>query len=238
MEEGVLLPCLTRPLKKRWTFLLANGTLQFYQRCPRPQGKFNVQSYRAYLRKTTEISLARLGPAPLGILESYHDIEMRDGFASSLKVLKPASGPPGPLMVVLFGGGFIAGDNDQCTETARICVQLFGATAVNVSYRVAPEHKFPVQQLDCLDSLEWIADNATGDVIASDPSKGFVLGGVSAGASIASALSRRFQEDKLAHILTGTTSEQCVTTRLSHVNICSRPVARCAINHGSKELPK
>lgn len=165
------------------------------------------------------MSLARLGPAPSDILESYHDIEMRDGTPSSLKVFKPASGPPGPLLVLCFGGGFVAGDNDQLTENARISVQLFGATVVNVSYRLSPENSFPVQQLDCYDSMKWIADNATGGVLASDPSKGFLLGGVSAGASIAAALSRRFQEDKLAYPLTGTIQEQVLSRQCKHAKI-------------------
>lgn len=128
---------------------------------------------------------------------------MRDGSASPLKIFRPSSGPPGPLLVLCFGGGFIAGDSDQLTEMARISVQLFGATVVNISYRVAPESSFPVQQLDSWDSVKWIADNATGDVLAADPAKGFVLGGISAGASITAALSRKFQEERLAHDLTG-----------------------------------
>lgn len=89
------------------------------------------------------------------------------------------------------------------TETARIAVKLFGATVVSVSYRVAPEHKFPVQQLDCLDCVRWIAKNATGDLLQADPSKGFVLGGISAGASITAALSRKLQEESNTHLLTG-----------------------------------
>jgi acetyl esterase/lipase len=51
--------------------------------------------------------------------------------------------------------------------------------------------------------MKWIADNATGDILKADPSKGFVLGGVSAGASITGALSRKFQEEPLSHPLTG-----------------------------------
>lgn len=136
---------------------------------------------------------------------------MRDGSSSSLKIFKPSSGPPGPLIVLCFGGGFVAGDNDQLTEMARISVQLFGATVVAVSYRLAPEYKFPTQQHDCWDSVQWIADNATADVLASAPSKGFVLGGVSAGASITAALSRSFQEEKLAHPLTGTSPKKTIT---------------------------
>lgn len=149
---------------------------------------------------------------------------MRDGSTSSLKVFRPSDGAPGPLLVLCFGGGFIAGDNDQMTETARISVQLFGATVVNISYRVAPEFTFPVQQLDSWDSLEWIANNATGDVLAANPLKGFVLGGVSSGASITAALSRMVQEHKLAYPLTGTSSNTAVSPmwKLYRVDISFR----------------
>lgn len=60
---------------------------------------------------------------------------MRDGYMSSIKISKPSSGPAGPLIVLLFGGGFVAGDKDQLTELARTAVQLWGATAACISYR-------------------------------------------------------------------------------------------------------
>jgi acetyl esterase/lipase len=128
---------------------------------------------------------------------------MRDGAKSTLKICRPTHGPPGPLVVLLFGGGFIAGDSDQLTEYARICAQLFGATAVNISYRVGPEHKFPYAQFDAWDSLDWIAEHANSPHLSADPSKGFLVGGVSAGASIAAALSRKFQDHRIGHNITG-----------------------------------
>ncbi|CZT19914.1 related to arylacetamide deacetylase [Ramularia collo-cygni] len=201
---------------------------EFYQRYPQPQRKFDVHVYRAFLRSNTEMSLARLGPAPPDMLEFYHNIEMRDGTSSTLKVFKPRCGPPGPLVVLCFGGGFVAGDHDQLTETARISVQLFGATVVNISYRVAPEAKFPTQQLDAWDSVKWIAENATTDVLAADPTKGFILGGVSAGAAITAALSRQFQVDKLAHELTG---QWLAVPSVMDINSCPVEYRNFLISH-------
>lgn len=136
--------------------------------------------------------------------EFYHDIPMRDGFESQLKVHKPASNtPPGPLIVLCFGGGFIGGTNSQLSKYARALVKLFGATVVNISYRLAPEYKFPIGQHDTEDNMKWIANNATGPVLTSDPKKGFIMGGVSAGGSLTSCYSRKFQEEPLAYPLTG-----------------------------------
>ena len=145
---------------------------------------------------------AKLGPASPGT-ELNHDIPMRDGFMSSLKVYKTADGPPGPLVVLCFGGGFIGGTNEQFPGIARPLVSLFGATVASISYRLAPEYKFPMSQYDAWDNMKWIADNATGPVLHSDPKKGFIMGGVSTGGALTSSLSRMFQEQPLTHPLTG-----------------------------------
>lgn len=151
----------------------------------------------------TDAMIELIGPPPSATKEFFHDIAMSDGYMSSLKIHKPTEDIPGPLIVLCFGGGFIAGDNNQMTPVARALVGLFGATVVSISYRLAPEHLFPQSHLDAIDSLKWIAENATGPVLVSDPTKGFILGGASAGACITASVSRRVQEDKLAYPLTG-----------------------------------
>ncbi|GIZ36738.1 hypothetical protein CKM354_000020500 [Cercospora kikuchii] len=175
----------------------------FQAKYPQPPPSTDPLAARRALRGFIEANLKRLGPAPSDCEEFYHDVEMRDGFRSSAKICRPAKAQPGPLIVLLFGGGFIGGDNDQLTETARICARSFGATVVNISYRCGPEYKFPFAQHDAWDNLYWIAENATTPLLAADPTKGFIIGGVSAGAAIAAALSRKFQEESLAYPLTG-----------------------------------
>ena len=136
-------------------------------------------------------------------IELYHKIPMRDGFMSRLKIHKPKDGHPGPLVVLCFGGGFIGGTVDQLTRHARAFVKLFGATVVSISYRLGPEDKFPTGQYDTWDSMIWIADNAKGQMISSDPEKGFIMGGVSAGGALTASFSRIFQAEPLAYPLTG-----------------------------------
>lgn len=138
-----------------------------------------------------------------GVSETTHDIPMRDGYQSQLRIYKPTSSPPGPLIVLAFSGGFVSGSNAQFAFIARPLVRLLGATVVSISYRLAPEHKFPIAQLDGWDSMKWIAANASSEPINADPGKGFIMGGASAGGSLTSCLSRKFQEEPLAHPLTG-----------------------------------
>lgn len=51
--------------------------------------------------------------------------------------------------------------------------------------------------------MKWIAENATGPLLNADPKQGFIPGGVSAGGGLTACLSRVFQEEPLAHPLTG-----------------------------------
>lgn len=170
---------------------------------PPPDGSVPVHlMVRQQLKAQSTAVVEKLGQPPKGTEEFYKEIPVRDGFSSSLKIHKPTEGG-GPLIVLAFGGGFLGGDNNQLSEYSRALVQLVGATVVNISYRVGPEHKFPHAQHDAWDSLIWIAENAKGEELSADPSKGFIMGGVSAGGGLTACLSRKFQEAPLAHPLTG-----------------------------------
>ena len=144
-----------------------------------------------------------LGPPESGITEETKDIPMRDGFQSTIKIHKPSSPPSGgsPLIVFCFGGGFISGDMHAGTAYARAWVRLFGAVAVDISYRVGPEHKFPISQYDGIDTTKWIAEHASE--LGADPSKGFIIGGISAGGTITSVITNESLTNKFAHPVTG-----------------------------------
>lgn len=168
--------------------------------------------------------LSSLGSTPPDLTEVHHSINMRDGWTSKIKIVKRASGPPGALVVLIHAGGFVGGSNEQLTGESRALAHLFGATVVNVSYRLAPEHKFPTPQLDVWDSCKWISDHASDPLLSSDPIKGFIIGGVSVGASMSAALSRKFQDEPLSNPLTGQwlavgslMDESCVPARFKDI---------------------
>ena len=177
---------------------------QYLKANPRPKVDLSEAStMRKGMDMMERLVTGDLPPLP-ELEEFYHSIPMRDGFSSAMKILKPAAGgPPGPLIVLCFGGGFVGGTMEQLSKTARALRTLYGATVVSISYRLAPEWKFPFAQHDTWDSLKWIAGNATGSLLSSDPQRGFLMGGVSAGGALTAALSRIFQEEPIAYPLTG-----------------------------------
>lgn len=129
-------------------------------------------------------------------------ITMRDGHESELNIIKPSISSMGnPVVVLIFGGAFIMGSNIQCINWARVIASLYGATVVQLSYRVAPEHKFPVAANDVWDTVKWVAINES--TLDTDLSKGFVIGGGSAGGNLSIVTAHRAAKEKLFPPITG-----------------------------------
>jgi acetyl esterase/lipase len=142
-------------------------------------------------------------PSAHDILESEIAVPMRDGYQAMARVRKPKSisAYGCPLIILAFGGGWIAGDNKQMVVEARALVRAFSAVVVNISYRLAPEHKFPQSWEDSWDNLVWLTAHASE--LGADPSKGLVMGGTSAGAALTAVCARKAQVEPLAYPLTG-----------------------------------
>lgn len=129
---------------------------------------------------------------------------MRDGHQSSAQVYKPKTQTgPSPLVVLAHGGGFVMGRNTEMQLYARALNHLYNATVISISYRLAPEHKFPVAPYDIWDSLEWIANPSNSKTLGFDTSAGFVLGGVSAGGNLAATIAQMWYEEKKSPPLSG-----------------------------------
>ena len=138
------------------------------------------------MRVVTEAAVkSRFESTPsLGVEDHTTTITMRDGAPSQIRTFRLPNVPTkgSSLIALVFGGGFTLGTNLQLAPYARGLAATYGATVVTLSYRLAPEHKFPVPSNDVWDSLEWITQNA--ESLGSDPLSGFVLGGPSAGANL------------------------------------------------------
>lgn len=149
------------------------------------------------------VALATRPPPSDDIAEFEQPVPMRDGFENIARIRrsKTPSTRGSPLIVLIFGGGFIAGDNGQMTAEACALVRLFNAMVVNISYRLAPERKFPAAQHDTLDNLKWLSQHAAE--LGADPRQGFIVGGTSAGAKLAAVCAMHAQVEPLAFPLTG-----------------------------------
>lgn len=134
--------------------------------------------------------------------ESVINIPMRDGHQSELHIVKPGnSSSANPLVVLIFGGAFIMGTNIQSIIWARMIAALYGATVVQPSYRLAPEHRFPTAPNDIWDNVQWIAANASA--LDADLFKGFIIGGGSASGNLSIVTAHRSVKEKLFPPITG-----------------------------------
>ncbi|MCR5045450.1 MAG: alpha/beta hydrolase [Treponema sp.] len=95
-------------------------------------------------------------------LKCFYDIPYsKDDATCKLDLYRPSRSTkkPFPVIVSVHGGGWIYGDKElysfYCMELARR-----GFALVNFTYRLAPEHKFPLALIDTNNVFKWIIKNA------------------------------------------------------------------------------
>lgn len=117
----------------------------------------------------------------------------RDSGPLKADVYMPRGDGPFPGVLVVHGGAWRMGTRAQLAGIAQILAQ-HGLTAVAISYRLAPQHKFPAQIEDCKAAVRWMRAQAAQWKI--DPARigGF---GYSAGAHLVSLLGTTSIEDGL-----------------------------------------
>ncbi|KAK0658795.1 Lipase 2 [Lasiodiplodia hormozganensis] len=160
-----------------------------------PSGKALIDMFIA----KTATKKANWTPTPDTPTEHTILIPMRDGHLNPARVHRPPPSTtttiPSPLVVFIHGGGFCAGDHEQFSPTARTLAHLFGATVATISHRLAPAHPFPFAALDALDAARWLATHARD--IGADPfNAGFVIAGVSSGASLAGVVAQKLLDEE------------------------------------------
>ncbi|GAB3047529.1 hypothetical protein GCM10027053_01720 [Intrasporangium mesophilum] len=113
------------------------------------------------------------GPVHADVERFDTDFRARDGARVPLRVSRPrsrtgraAGRAPGrtegslPVVVHFHGGGFISGTPRQDDPLCSYLSRALPAVVVNVDYRLAPEHRFPVAHDDAFDAVRWVAANA------------------------------------------------------------------------------
>ncbi|WP_205787043.1 alpha/beta hydrolase [Specibacter cremeus] len=108
----------------------------------------------------------RLIPGPAGELE--------------VTIIRPAEPrPDAPGLYNMHGGGLIMGTRHMDTGRIVDLVEEFGFVAVNVEYRLAPEHPYLAPMDDCYAGLDWMAGHA-GE-LGFDAGRLFTIGGSAGG---------------------------------------------------------
>ncbi|KAK5996220.1 AB hydrolase superfamily protein B1A11.02 [Cladobotryum mycophilum] len=131
-------------------------------------------------------------------------IPMRDGHENEIRIYDPQASRPQaetPVVILIHGGAFTVGDNAQLNPYARAISTLYGAVVVSISYRLAPEYKFPYGARDCWDAFTWIAAHSAE--LGANPAAGFLIGGVSAGANLAAVTCQKAVSENFSPRLTG-----------------------------------
>jgi acetyl esterase/lipase len=98
-----------------------------------------------------------------------------------MDIYKPAHAGDRPAVVVIHGGGWMAGDRK---DMATFCDKLVqrGYVVANVQYRLAPKHKWPAMLDDVQSAVRFLRRNAT--MYRIDPKRVASLG-ASAGGHLA-----------------------------------------------------
>lgn len=164
----------------------------------------SIADLRTWITNAKQATTAIMGGGKVeGVDEEDHQVAMRDGHKITCRVYRPASAPAGgsPLVIIYHGGGFCIGGLENEELLCRRVVEQFGAVAVNVDYRLAPEWKFPHAPEDSWDATKWAASNASS--LGADPTKGFIIGGTSAGGNITAIVSLLARDEKLNPPVTG-----------------------------------
>jgi acetyl esterase len=99
---------------------------------------------------------------------------------------------PLPVYINYHGSGYVLLSIDTHDNVCRALCQGAGCIVIGVSYRKAPEHKFPVATDESWASLEWTATNAAK--IGADAAR-IAVGGDSAGGGLAAVTAQRAKRE-------------------------------------------
>ncbi|MFD4553528.1 alpha/beta hydrolase [Streptomyces sp. NPDC058469] len=78
----------------------------------------------------------------------------------TVRVYRPQSDGPLPMVLYFNGGGFVVGSLNTADSMCRALATMVPCVVVSVGYRLAPEHPFPAAVSDSYAALEWAADHA------------------------------------------------------------------------------
>lgn len=115
----------------------------------------------------------------------------------NIRIYRPSNAPLLPVVIYFHGGWFNAGSLESHDRPLRKLANLSEAIIIAVDYRLAPEYPFPTGLNDSYNALLWVLDNAKK--LGVDMNR-FSIAGDSAGAALATVVTRRAIQDNLPKI--------------------------------------
>ncbi|MGH6613624.1 alpha/beta hydrolase [Sphingomonas sp.] len=109
----------------------------------------------------------------------------------ALRLYRPAADHP-PLILFVHGGGWVGGDLETHDQMCRLLAAGSGCAVLAVTYRLAPEHRFPAAVDDCVEAARWALQSAA--VLGCDPARIGIVG-ESAGANLAAVTTLSLGEE-------------------------------------------
>ncbi|MFM9691829.1 alpha/beta hydrolase [Streptomyces europaeiscabiei] len=111
----------------------------------------------------------------------------------TVRVYRPRSDEPLPMVLYFNGGGFVVGSLSTSDSICRALSTMARCVVVSVGYRLAPEDPFPAAVDDCFTAVKWAADHAAE--FGAD-SRRIAVAGDSAGGNLAATMALMARDEK------------------------------------------
>lgn len=158
-------------------------------------GAHDVASVRQ--RSSGIVDMYNAIPLAPGVERQSFTTKTPDGHDLELVWYAPerATTTPGPALLQIHGGGFIAFGVHDFHPALNNLVAASGVPMLCVDYRLAPENPYPVPLEDCYTALTWLRDHAAE--LQLDPARIGVIGD-SAGGGLAAGLALLARDRKFS----------------------------------------
>lgn len=129
--------------------------------------------------KTAAIYTPMQQKEPYAGVKVSRDLKYGPDARQALDVFVPEGGGAArPVLMFVHGGAFVAGNKhvpgSPFYDNIMLAAAHEGIIGVNVTYRLAPQHKWPTGAIDVGDAVEWVHRNIAA--YGGDPKRVFLMG--------------------------------------------------------------